>query len=117
MIYPLLTLNDDTEYTFTGLQNDGTIIVYVETPDAVDGFHSLECILPSYEIRNVQGYSIQEQTEILATIKENASKIRALLDNLEDEYDAKVAKDTYNEYIQENKKSRPIAELWNELNI
>ena len=117
MIYPLLTLNDDTEYTFTGLQKDCTIIVYVETPDAVDGFHSLECVLPKFQFRNVKGYTIQEQTEILATIKANASKIQAMLDNLEDEYDAKVAKDAYNEYIQENKKSRPIAELWNELNI
>ena len=69
MIYPLLTLLDGTEYTYTELRSDGTIIVYVETPDAVDGFHSLECILPSITLRNVQGYTLQEQQEILDTIK------------------------------------------------
>lgn len=75
MIYPLLTLKDDTEYTYTELRSDGTVIVYVETPDAVDGFHSLECVLPDYEIKNVQGYTLQEQKEILDIIKAHAEYI------------------------------------------
>ena len=75
MIYPLLTLMDDTEYTYTELRSDGTIIVYVETPDAVDGFHSLKCVLPNYEFKNVQGYTLQEQQERLDTIKAHAEYI------------------------------------------
>lgn len=75
MIYPLLTLKDDTEYTYTELRSNGTVIVYVETPDAVDGFHSLECVLPDYEIKNVQGYTLQEQKEILDIIKTHAEYI------------------------------------------
>ena len=51
----------------------------------------------------------------ISTCQKELKEVR--LDKSEDEYDAKVAKDAYNEYIKENKKSRPIAELWNELNI
>ena len=77
MIYPLLSLYDETEFTHTDLRNDGTIIVYVETPDAIDGFHSLECVLPDYAIRNVQGYSESKQNKILEIIKNNVDKIVA----------------------------------------
>ena len=76
MIYPLLSLYDGTEFTYTDLQDDGKIIVYVETPHAIDGFHSLECVLPDYEVRNVQGYSVQKQKEIL---EHNANITRELL--------------------------------------
>ena len=75
MIYPLLSLYNGTEFTFTDLQNDGNIIVYVETPNAIDGFHSLECVLPDYEVRNVQGYSESKQEKILEIIKNNVDKI------------------------------------------
>lgn len=77
MIYPLLSLYDGTEFTYTDLQDDGKIIVYVETPDAIDGFHSLECVLPDYAIRNVQGYSESKQNKILEIIKSNVDKIVA----------------------------------------
>ena len=75
MIYPLLSLYDGTEITFTDLQNDGNIIVYVETPNAIDGFHSLECVLPNFEIKNVQGYSALKQNKILEIIKDNVDRI------------------------------------------
>ena len=75
MIYPLLSLYDGTEFTYTDLQSDGTIIVYVETPNAIDGFHSLECVLPDYEVRNVQGYSQSKQDKILEIIKNNVDRI------------------------------------------
>ena len=75
MIYPLLSLYDGTEITFTDLQNDGNIIVYVETPNAIDGFHSLECVLPDYEVRNVQGYSQSKRDKILEIIKNNVDRI------------------------------------------
>ena len=46
-------LNDGTEYTHSEMKADGTVLVYVETPDAEDGFHSLLCVLPKYEIKDV----------------------------------------------------------------
>lgn len=72
MIYPYMTLNDGTEYTHSEMKNDGTVIVYVEIPDANDGFHSLECLLPFYELKNVMGYSDEEVKVILNRIKKNA---------------------------------------------
>lgn len=72
MIYPYLTLNDGTEYTHSEMKTDGTVLVYVETPDAEDGFHSLVCVLPKYEIKDVIGYTKQEQKKILERIKKNA---------------------------------------------
>ena len=46
MIYPFMTLPDDTEITHTEMREDGTVKVYIETPDEKDGFHNVECILP-----------------------------------------------------------------------
>ena len=57
MIYPFMTLPDDTEITHTEMREDGTVKVYIETPDEKDGFHNVECILPSQKWENVFGYS------------------------------------------------------------
>ena len=40
---------------------------------------------------------------------------RAFFEMLEDEYDARVAQEAYEEYLKSGKKSRPIEELWKEL--
>lgn len=42
---------------------------------------------------------------------------KALFERIEDEYDVAVARDAYDEYVQDGKKSRPIAELWQELDL
>ena len=42
---------------------------------------------------------------------------RALFEKIEDEYDIAVADEAYNEYLKDGKKSRPIEELWKELDI
>lgn len=42
---------------------------------------------------------------------------RALFEKIEDEYDITVANATYNEYLKSGKKSKPIAELWKELEL
>lgn len=42
---------------------------------------------------------------------------KALFEKIEDEYDTIVAEQAYKEYIEQGKKSRPISELWSELNI
>ena len=45
MIYPFMTLEDNTEITHTEMLADGKVKVYVETPDAKDCFQS--CLLAS----------------------------------------------------------------------
>ena len=62
-------------YTHSEMKADGTVLVYVETPDAEDGFHSLLCVLPKYEIKDVIGYTKDEQEKILARIKKNSHLI------------------------------------------
>lgn len=57
------------------MKADGTVLVYVETPDTEDGFHSLLCVLPKYKIKDVIGYTKDEQEKILARIKKNAHLI------------------------------------------
>ena len=58
MIYPFMTLNDDTEITHTEMREDGTVKIYIETP--IDtGFKDATCILPGYKWEN-HGYSDEE---------------------------------------------------------
>ena len=42
---------------------------------------------------------------------------RALFENIEDEYDVALAKEAYEEYVKDGKKSTPISELWKELDL
>lgn len=42
---------------------------------------------------------------------------KALFEKIEDEYDIAVANEAYDEYVKNGKKSRPIDELWKELDI
>ena len=36
---------------------------------------------------------------------------------MEEEYDITVGKEAYDEYVKDGKKSRPISELWKELDL
>lgn len=38
MMYPFLTLEDNTEITHSEMMEAGRVKVYIETPDARDGF-------------------------------------------------------------------------------
>ena len=49
MMYPYLTLNDDTEITHSEMLPDGRVKVYIETPDLKDGFHNATCFLPELQ--------------------------------------------------------------------
>ncbi len=42
---------------------------------------------------------------------------RALFERIEDEYDIVVARDAYSDYVKGGRKSRPISELWGELDL
>ena len=40
-----------------------------------------------------------------------------VLEKIEDEYDISIADEAYNDYVKSGKKSRPISELWKELDL
>ncbi len=42
---------------------------------------------------------------------------KALFEKIEDEYDIAVGEEAYTEYVEGGRKSRPISELWKELNL
>ena len=61
MMYPFMTLNDDTEITHSEILNiDGKeqVKVYIETPTD-NGFKDATCFLPDYKWE-VHGYSDEE---------------------------------------------------------
>ncbi len=42
---------------------------------------------------------------------------KALFERIEDEYDIAIANEAYREYVDGGRKSRPISELWRELDL
>ena len=75
MMYPFMTLTDDTEITHSEMRDDGSVKVYIETPDQIGGFHSAVCWLPQYRWEEVNGYSDSEMRFFNDLIRNNAHLI------------------------------------------
>ncbi|MBQ5465289.1 MAG: hypothetical protein IIT53_15085, partial [Fibrobacter sp.] len=60
MIYPFMTLDDNAEIVHSEMGKDGRVKVYIEKPDAKDGFHRATCYLPSYTWEDIFGFSDEE---------------------------------------------------------
>ena len=60
MMYPFMTLNDDTEIVHSDMNKDGRVKVYIEKPDARDGFHHVTCWLPEGTWEANDGFSEEE---------------------------------------------------------
>lgn len=74
MMYPYLTLPDDTEITYSEMKPDGRVKVYFETP--VDyGFHNVICWLPEYKWEDIDGYNEAEMNKIKDLLRNNAHLI------------------------------------------
>lgn len=75
MMYPFMTLNDDTEITHSEMKPDGRVKVYIETPDLKDGFHNATCYLPDYTWEDIVGYSETELDYFKHLVRDNAHLI------------------------------------------
>ncbi|MBR0254179.1 MAG: hypothetical protein IJQ57_12590 [Synergistaceae bacterium] len=75
MMYPFMTLNDDTEITHSEMKDDGTVKVYIETPDEKDGFHNVVCWLPDFKWEKINGYSDDEMRYFKKLIQSLSQKI------------------------------------------
>lgn len=75
MMYPFLTLNNDTEITHSEMKPDGSVKIYIETPDFNDGFHNAVCWLPDYKWENINGYSEDDILYFQLLIQNNAHLI------------------------------------------
>ena len=72
MMYPFMTLDDETEITHSEYLDNGKVKVYVEKPDAKDCFHHMTCYLPEYEIKDVYGFGKDEVDRYMEIIKSTA---------------------------------------------
>lgn len=62
MLYPFMTLNDNTEIVHSEILNiDGKekVRVCIERP-VYEGFQSVECYLPEYEWKNNSGFTDED---------------------------------------------------------
>lgn len=60
MMYPFMTLEDETEVVHSDiLDKQDKVKVYFERP-VESGFYSAECYLPAYEWKNIKGFKRSE---------------------------------------------------------
>ena len=60
MVYPFLTLDDDTEIVHSEMQSDGRVRVDIERPDADLCFKTATCWLPDYTWEGITGFTKEE---------------------------------------------------------
>ena len=72
MMYPFLTLDDETEIVHSEFLPSARVKVYVEKPDEKDGFHHMTCYLPDYTIEEVYGFDEMEVRRYMEIIHSTA---------------------------------------------
>ena len=60
MIYPFMTLEDETEIVHSEMLSDGQVKVYMEQPDEKLCFKHATCYLPGYRWEDILGFSEEE---------------------------------------------------------
>ena len=60
MMYPFMTLDDETEIVHSEMKEDGKVKVYIEKPDEKDCFHHAVCWIPGYQWQDVFGFDEKE---------------------------------------------------------
>lgn len=71
MFLPYCVLYDKIEVVQTPLENNQTV-VHFEEPDAIVGFKTLDCVVPTYNVSNITGFSQSEINTLLQFCKSNA---------------------------------------------
>ena len=59
MMYPFITLEDDTEIVHSELLENEKVKVYIEKPVG-GGFHSAMCYLPEYQWNEINGFTDED---------------------------------------------------------
>ncbi len=77
MMWSYVKLDDETQFAYSGLKEDGTVAVAVERPTDM-GFDSAECLLPAYRWVSSEGFSEPELSELMDFVKTNAPLILEL---------------------------------------
>ena len=74
MMYPYITLSDDTEITHSEIKENGSVKVYIEKA-VYDGFSHATCYLPDYTWEDIVGFSEEEVNYYKKLIENNAHLI------------------------------------------
>ena len=75
MMYPFMTLDDSTEIVHSEMKEDGRVKVYLERPDAKDGFHHAICWLPGYVWEDIFGFSDADMARFQEVVQSTAHLI------------------------------------------
>ena len=75
MMYPFLQIDGDTEIVHSEMFPNGEVKVYIEKPDARDGFHHASCFLPGYRWEDIQGFTPEEIARYQEVIESTAHLI------------------------------------------
>lgn len=78
MIYPYMTLNDNTEIVHSEMHPDGRVKVYIETPDENSCFRHATCWLPEYTWEDIYEYSADDIARFQEIIESSAHLIMKL---------------------------------------
>ncbi|KSV60277.1 hypothetical protein [Acetivibrio ethanolgignens] len=75
MMYPFMTLNDETEIVHSEMKPDGRVKVYIEKPDEKVCFKHATCWLPDYTWEDIYGFSQNDIKKIQEIIESTANLI------------------------------------------
>lgn len=75
MMYPFMTLDDNTEIVHSEMKEDGQVKVYLERPDEKDCFHHAVCWLPGYVWEDISGFSEEDVARFQKVIQSTAHLI------------------------------------------
>ena len=75
MMYPFLTLDDQTEIVHSEMYEDGSVKVHMEKPAEKDCFHYATCYLPQYQWEDVFGFSEEEMNRLKEVVESTAHLI------------------------------------------
>ncbi len=74
MMYPYITLDDETEIVHSEMKPDDRVKVYIEKP-VPGGFHDAICYLPDYTWESIHGFSEEEMAHFQKLVEANAHLI------------------------------------------
>ena len=75
MMYPFMTLNDNTEIVHSETKDNGKVLVHIEKPDEEVCFKHADCWLPDYRWENIYDFSEEEITNLEKVIRSTAHLI------------------------------------------
>lgn len=72
MFYPYITWGNGLQVAYSEVKRDGTVLVRFELPDEKFVFKFLECELPSYRVVTNNGFSSNEEAQLIDFCRHHA---------------------------------------------